>query len=420
MFFEAVRARLRSAYPVGVFLSGGLDSSSVTGTAQELYRQGRAESRGFTSFSVVFDGLECDERALISDVQAKYGFTAKYLPSANRVRSLDLAPQGFLAGPSKAVAETTPVLESAYQDGIRVLLSGDVGDASIFGSPLVFDLLIRQGCFHELPRHLRLYRHWFGDSWRKILALYCVLPLLPVGVNRGLTSWHIRRMHKRYPLARIPYWLPEPSRTQLGHRDLELKLAEAQNRLFSSPAREADYRALVPPEVCHDYAGWPIQNVRPFADRRLHEFLLAVPPELKFRPHASSDEYYAAGKRLLREALRDVLPESIRTRLTPTHFATLFDEEVRRDWGAYEEAFGPSGRSEAVLRGYVDGPKFWKRLNDLRAGFWGWDFLYIHRVLWLETWLRSLALPRPQLVTVSPAVSSATWTGLAARTAQAT
>ena len=153
----------------------------------------------------------------------------------------------------------------------------------------------------------------------------------------------------------------------------------------------------------HDYAGWPVTNVRPFADRRLHEFLLAIPPEVKFRPHPSSDEHYAAGKRVLREGLRGILPESIRTRLNPTHFAALFNEEVQREWAAYEKAFGPTGHSEVVRRGYVDGRLFWKRLNDLRFGFWGWDFLYIHRIMWLETWLRSLALPRHQIVTVRPA-----------------
>src|SRR5207249_1849001 len=80
LFSEVVGARLRSSRPLGAMLSGGLDSSSVVCMAQELYRAGRADARGFTSFSLVFDGLECDERHLIGDIQAKYGFQARFVP----------------------------------------------------------------------------------------------------------------------------------------------------------------------------------------------------------------------------------------------------------------------------------------------------------------------------------------------------
>jgi len=406
LFFDAVRARLRSAYPIGVFLSGGLDSSSVTCVAQQIFRQGQADNHGFGSYSIVFDGLECDERDLIRDVQAKYGFTAKYFPAGDRVRSLDLAPKGFLSGPSKAASEMEPIVEAAHRDGLRVLLSGDVGDAAILGSPLVFDLLLRQGRFRELPRHYRLYRRWFEESLRKTLALYTLLPLLPVGINRRALAWHAVRTHRRSPYDQIPYWLTEDRKAEISARELEISLSDIAELRYSNPAQEATYRALYPPEVCHDYAGWPLQNFRPFADRRIHEFLLAIPGDVRFRPHPDSDEHYAAGKRILRAAMRGILPERVRTRLKPTHFAALFDEEVRREWASYEEAFNPAGHSEVVSRGYVDGPNFWKRLNDLRFGFWGWDLLYIYRILWLETWLRSLSLPRQQLVAVQSRFSS--------------
>ncbi len=408
ILFEAVQARLRSIYPIGAFLSGGLDSSTVACVAQELYRQGRAEDRGFTTFSIVFEGLECDERDLIGDVQAKYGLNSKLLPASNRVQSLNLTPTGFLGGPTKASSETAPVVEAAYSSGIRVLLSGDVGDAAIFGSALAFDSLIRQLRLRELPRFLQLYRQWFGESWRKILVLHGLLPLLPVGVNRQIRSWYARRSHRRDPFGGIPYWLDDRVKEVVSRRELELRLLEERGRRFSSSSREADYRALFPPEVGHNYAGWPIQNFRPFADRRLHEFLLSIPPELKFRPHPSSDEHYAAAKRIVRESMRGILPESIRTRLKPTHFAAMFDQEIQREWSVYEAAFGPGTQAEVAQQGYVDGAKFWKRLNDLKFGLWGWDFLYIHRIMWLETWLRSLRQPRQQLVTVRSAAASVT------------
>src|SRR3989449_1054025 len=67
IFTEAVRCRLRSAFPVGSMLSGGLDSSSIVCVARELLAQGGCP-RPHT-FSAVFDDVpECDERRYIETV----------------------------------------------------------------------------------------------------------------------------------------------------------------------------------------------------------------------------------------------------------------------------------------------------------------------------------------------------------------
>jgi asparagine synthase (glutamine-hydrolysing) len=196
--------------------------------------------------------------------------------------------------------------------------------------------------------------------------------------------------------------MPEWLRADLEQRQLELCLEAERGRRYSSPAREEEYGLLYPPDVVRHPVPWAVELWRPFADRRLHEFLLAIPPEQKFEPHPDTDEFYAGSKQLVRRAMRGILPESVRTRRSKTVFNPVFDREVEFQWPLYEAAFGPSARSEVAARGYVDAELFWSRLQELRAGREGGDVNYILQIAGLETWLRSLSLPRPQLVTVPP------------------
>jgi asparagine synthase (glutamine-hydrolysing) len=129
---------------------------------------------------------------------------------------------------------------------------------------------------------------------------------------------------------------------------------------------------------------------RPYADRRLHEFMLAVPPELHFTSDPERDDGYAANKWLVRRAMRGILPESIRLRRTKTTFMSVFAQEVRTRWADYEAVFGPRGYSELVERGYIDRERFWARLDAVRDGVTWMDDRYVSQVVALESWLRSV------------------------------
>jgi asparagine synthase (glutamine-hydrolysing) len=212
----------------------------------------------------------------------------------------------------------------------------------------------------------------------------------------------MRRALERARPGLLPAWMPEPLRQDLAERHVQLTLEVERERRFANWTRAIEYRQLYPPEVARNPVGWPLEVCRPYADRRLHEFLLAIPPEEKFAPFQDpqTDEY-AGQKLIVRNAMRGIQPESVRTKKIPTHYASVFAQEVQTRWGLYERIFGPDGRPEIVARGYVDPAKFWDRLQQLRdGGAYGRDFLYITRMAALETWLRALRLPRSQRVTV--------------------
>lgn len=416
LFSEVVRARLRSSRPVGATLSGGLDSSSVACTAQELYRAGRAEDRGFTTFSNVYDGLECDERDYIADVQAKYGFTAQYIPSVGRATWLQLEPVGFRESPLSRNTEFEAVLGAASGAGVRALLTGNNADAIVAGSPLVFDSLIRQGRLGALWHRLRRYRGASDEALLKILALYCLAPLLPLPLQKQIMQAYVGRFLRRNWHRLLPAWIGGQLREDLSRRHLQLSLEREGGRLFANPGRQHEYNMLYPRPFTHSCAPWPVVLATPFADRRLHEFLLAVPPEQKYAPHPDTDVFYAGSKRLVRRAMRGILPESLRTRTEKITFNAVFEAELERKWPLYEATFGPRGTPRVAARGYVDQGAFWARLEAMRAGARKNDFVYVMRTVALESWLRGIEQPRSRLVVVPPpAQASASGTDLLRR-----
>src|SRR5258708_21977460 len=133
IFTEAVRCRLRSAYPVGSMLSGGLDSSSVVCVARELLA-GQGNGRLHT-FSAVFDDVpECDESVYFKAVAAQGGLAPHYVPGERVNRGSDLdhllwhqdepfsAPYAFLY---------RALYRDAHDHGVRVVLDGIDGDSAV-------------------------------------------------------------------------------------------------------------------------------------------------------------------------------------------------------------------------------------------------------------------------------------------------
>jgi asparagine synthase (glutamine-hydrolysing) len=405
LFSEVVRARLRTSEPVGLLLSGGLDSSSVAGVAQRLYRDGHAQEHGFATFSSVFDDLDCDERPLIDDLRAMYGFEAHFITCGSFAGRLQLEPAGFQESPNMGVNETRDrVFGTVNGAGIRVLLSGTGADGSVGGSRRVLDSLLRHRRVREFWRHFRVYRRLARreESLAATVGLYCLAPLMPLSLQQHVMLASLRRRYSQTHDRLLPPWMPDALRVELSEWHLRLCLDSERQRCFSNPTREDEFRLLYPPEVARHAVPWPIEERRPFADRRLQEFLLRIPPEQKFTPHPDTDNLYAAQKQIVRRAMRGILPESIRARTHKTIFRNVWENELASQWRVFGRAFGPSGRSEIADRGYVKPEPFWARLTELQAGQVGGDFMYIMKLVELETWLRALRLPRPRLVTVPP------------------
>lgn len=139
---DSVRHHFVSDVPVGVFLSGGIDSTAILALANETGH------RGISSFSIAVDDAAADESPVARRTAAHFG-------SDHHEMSLDAGVAKALFGqflqhldqPSIDGLNTFTVSSLARRHGMKVVLSGLGGD-ELFGG---------YSSFTKIPKMLRLH-----------------------------------------------------------------------------------------------------------------------------------------------------------------------------------------------------------------------------------------------------------------------
>lgn len=288
-FSTAVNCRLRSAFPVGSLLSGGLDSSSISCMARQLLT-----SRGKTplkTFSAIFDTVtQCDERKFIQAVVAQGGIEPHYV-RADRIGPLSDLEQVFWHQDEAFYAPNlfmhSELYRAASGQGVRVLLDGFDGDTTVSHGVTYMTELARQGKWLALTREVRGFADNYNRDSKKMLWKYVwpygLAPIVPsIGQRLG------RKLTRRFQEQKSPTLKLNPVLVQ--RLDLQERIQQLQpyRNNPAQTAKEAHYRRLnwgVIPfslEVV-DRAAAPlgIEPRYPFFDKRLVEFCLSLPPEQK-------------------------------------------------------------------------------------------------------------------------------------------
>lgn len=312
VFERSVADRLRApAGPVGIALSGGLDSSAVAAVAS---KSGRLFACSFV-FSTLRD---CDERSYIAETAAALSLDSelieaeRFWPLGDREAYRPRIESPFLAWESSF----RQMLSRVRARSGRILLTGHGGDDLMAGSPLVYaDRLVR-GDLGVLPQTLR-YALSQGRSAGRILYRYYGQPLLPACIDRRLS-----RLFRR-STAEIPDWIrPElVQRTQLAERLEDAPPAHHPRGAAWQELRDQVARFYPWDRAVHWYgaqaAPFGIEVRHPFLDRRIAEFLLAIPPRQRSEP--------GVYKPLLRRAMDTLLPERVRQRRDKTWLGAFID-----------------------------------------------------------------------------------------------
>jgi len=312
---DAVLPRLQASDAPGLLLSGGLDSTAVAGTAGVLAREGLWEG-GLRTYGFSYTELrDCDELSVSSRVAAHYGFSSTPVPADTAWPLAEHPAHGpDLNGPDRLRSHVLfdRTLEIASSDGVTSMMTGHRGDS--MGGGQVIDYLGALWDTGPLAfwRDLGAHSRRVCTSRGTLLARH-VLRRVPTAIwPRGAASANrqaaLQLMRKAE--GSIPPWIRSDALTRLGLSDI-IGLEVPRSTLKGEARRRRHDHILDPNETRNAeaverwIARFGIRCDDPWADRRIAELMLSIPQHM-ITPAGEP-------KRLLREAMRGVLPEDVRT-----------------------------------------------------------------------------------------------------------
>jgi len=348
---ESVRRRLISDVPLGVFLSGGIDSSAVTAMMSEV------AGAGIKTFSIGFKEKSFDELDFARIVAKKFGTDHReFIVTPAEVSELVPTLTGFLDEPlADASVIPTYVISKLARQYVTVALAGDGGD-ELFGG---YDT-------YKAYRAARWYRRVPGVVRRGLVRP--IVRALPASAKRLSFEFKAKKFISgvEYPpeISNFIWWgaySPE-TRERLLTAKVKTTLDEdpftpitfhAANNRAADPLDRIAYLDLklylqddLLPKVDRMSMAASLEIRAPFLDYTFVEFAATIPSALKLKGFQS--------KYILKKALASRLPAEILTKkkigfdiplgvwmredLKGFVLETLAPERLRRH-GYFDEAF---------------------------------------------------------------------------------
>lgn len=331
-FFDSVRERTRSEGRFSVFLSGGLDSSSVAAVAE---RVATPAQKPVPALSRVFDRFpQCDEREYIQTTLDRGDFEPIWNLSDDLTALTDIETMLWHLdqpshGPNACAAWAQyGVLQKS---GFHVVLNGHGGDEVVWmGYGRVADLL-KSGEFLTARREVRaLQRHgqMQGDF---APALWNAL-LWHASGTRGIgrvLAWNKRKTRGRKPaLPNGNAGAEKKPAQRLLSPQLNAQTREAASAQSGQTVKEEHFNALSSPiqaaalEVLDAMAGaHAIESRCPFWEQNLVETCLAFPADQKMRK--------GFNRYVMRRAMDGILSPQVQWRSGKTDFSAQVVQSLR-------------------------------------------------------------------------------------------
>ncbi len=374
-FEESVHLHLRSDVPIGSALSGGLDSSAIVCEINKILKEeGKSELQ--KTFSAISDNPKYSEHQWMQEVIDFTGVSAHFVtPKREDVFRLTSKILWHMDEPyqSQSAFLGYHVFELAAKNGVKVLLNGQGADEYLSG--------------YDEFRMLRWYKLFKGFKWLSLAKEFKFY----LGLN--LNSWF------SYLAKFVTYSFPDDWFTFFSMRSKQFKT----------------YSKMIPPNAyfnnfIHPFKGYntkrkshiglalhqiycsPLPRFLRWEDRNsmAHGVEARVPflnkPLINFSIGQPLDYLDAmdAPKKLMVNALKELLPPAIFNRKDKKGFITAEEQWVKEDEDAiFENAFK---NSLTQLDGLINKDEAMKYYFKLKKGEIPFDYVY-WRLILLGMWI---------------------------------
>lgn len=306
LLIDACRYRMVADVPVGVFLSGGIDSSVVAAILQ------RHHDSDIHTFTIGFKEAKYNEATYAKEVAEHLGtiHSETYLDSAEAKAIMheftDIYDEPF--GDSSGIP-TALVSRVAKEHGVKVVLSADGGDEIFCGYERYWHSYNIGKKLFALPYPLRRILAWAMER---------------IGVNNASKLVRVRNFAHKYnqltEMLKDRSWKPLYEKMIHNAKNYEIEQLLGIRRDVDEPAFELgekehpmqgmmlwDYHRYMSDDILVkvDRATmyYSIEGREPLLDHRIAEFMARVPFAYKYRDGSS--------KYLLRKVLERYIPKAM-------------------------------------------------------------------------------------------------------------
>ena len=392
---NAVVLRTRSDVPIGTMLSGGLDSSAITGL---LYchqhtrnSAGTIGAEGLRSFHQTFsacwplwDSNEEKEIDLLCNTWSLRSHKA--YPTEQTLFDI-LQPVVFaLDEPFESPIALVQYLlmQEARRHDVKVVLNGHGSDELLAG----YAGSVVPGFLAQLLRSGRLMRYWreaqafapTGEWSTHNVLLEMLRSIIPASLQPMIEEGLRARVQHDTAL------FPEAG-TAIRHirmsRDVTVHLRGSRLSWLTATLWSFLTVKILPMWLRMEdriSMAHGVESRLPFTDYRLVEFVLTLPDDLKLKQGYT--------KYILRQAVQDILPQEIVRRWQKTRFSCPYDQWLRGSWRPLIEDLFLTGQFQ--LDAFLCVPEFRRRLRAyLDHQPYGLRPQMLWRLLNTEIWMRT-------------------------------